>query len=183
MGQEVCCILMPKRHRTNRTRTSHRRVVQNIAQRIERRRDKPNVRVRFPMFSPNAKTRPPSRENGLNPDLPRRNRGAREPARHPRIDRNPHGGVAPLHCPAGQTVVMTVEYRDGIGVTPLLTKGSHVEIRGVGTCPATWNESATLPASSGNPAQVSIAGGVLLSPLSTNFQRTSAGRAASTQAS
>ncbi len=121
------------------------------------------------MFSPNAKTRPPSHENGLKPDLPRRNRGAREPARHPRIDRNPHGGVAPLHCPAGQTVVMTVEYRDGIGVTPLLTKGSHVEIRGVGTCPATWNESATLHASSGNPAQVSIAGGVLLSPLLTKF--------------
>ena len=119
------------------------------------------------MFSPNAKTRPPSRENGLSPDLRCGNLGAREPARHPRIDRNPHGGVAPLHCPAGQTVVMTVEYRDGIGVTPLLTKGSHVEIRGVGTCPATWNESATLPASCGNPAQVSMAGGVLLSPLPT----------------
>ena len=117
------------------------------------------------MFSPNAKTRPPSRENGLSPDLHRRNRGAREPARHPRIDRSPHGGVAPLRCPAGQTVVTTVEYRDGIGVTPLLKKGSHVEIRGVGICPATWNESATLPASSGTPAQVSIPGGVLLSPL------------------
>ena len=51
-------------------------------------------------FHQNAKTCPPSRENGLSPDLHRRNLGAREPARFPRIDRNPHGGVAPLHCPA-----------------------------------------------------------------------------------
>ena len=123
------------------------------------------TQVRILITKQNAKTRPPSCENGLSPDLHDRNLGARELARLPRIDRNPHGGVAPLRCPAGQTVVTTVEYRDGIGVTPLLKKGSHVEIRGVGICPATWNESATLPASSGTPAQVSIPGGVLLSPL------------------